>query len=426
MKKLLVFFLTLFLFSSVYAERVIEGYFFQLLSYCDDKRYYLCVKGESTPFTGTLIDTKVSVEHREKSYKNGLQHGISKDYYGNGNKSKETNFKYNKKRGKQTFWHKNGNIKQIINWKDGQKHGKETTWWRKNNTKKQVINWRDGQKVGLETKWSRKGKEKYQKSHKATEQKQKLNTDSYGVMYALNPKRLYTGQDTTLHPSGKKLAITNYKDGLKDGIFTRYSETGSVKEKTNYKKGKKHGAYESWYDNGNKMRVATYMDGKLHGLLTNWHSHDPIKSIETNYENGKKHGLETSWYENGAKKSHRNYTMGTIDKKTIKIWNREGGKDRQDPEPTLGGLIKADASTFGYEGYIAIINTSVDLLKKQATNGDAQAQYQLGLNHLGVGKPSHNQDLEKAIYWLEKAAKQQHPGAEYDLLLIRWLKASFL
>ena len=156
MKKLLVFFLTLFLFSSVYAERVIEGYFFQLLSYCDDKRYYLCVKGESTPFTGTLIDTKVSVEHRDKSYKNGLKHGFSKDYYGNGNKSKETNFKYNKKNGKETIWHKNGNIKQIINWKDGQKHGKETTWWRKNNTKKQVINWKDGQKVGLETKWSKR------------------------------------------------------------------------------------------------------------------------------------------------------------------------------------------------------------------------------------------------------------------------------
>jgi antitoxin component YwqK of YwqJK toxin-antitoxin module len=164
MNKLLALLLTLFLFSSAYSERVIKGYNFTVLKYCDDKRYYYCFKGESTPFTGTFIDTKVSVEHREKSYKNGLQHGVSKDYYDNGNKSKETNFKHNKKSGKQTFWHKNGNIKQIINWKDGQKHGKETTWWRKNNTKKQVINWKDGQKVGLETKWSRKGKEKSQTS----------------------------------------------------------------------------------------------------------------------------------------------------------------------------------------------------------------------------------------------------------------------
>jgi len=419
MKKLLTILLTLFLFSSVYAERIIEGYGYEILSFCDDKRLYLCAKGESTPFTGTFIDTRAS-EHRKKSYKNGLQHGISRDSYENGNKSKETTFKNHKKNGKQTLWHKNGNIKQIINWKDDQKHGKETTWWRKNNTKKQVINWKDGQKVGLETKWSRKGKEKYQKSHKATEQKQKLNTDSYGVMYAFNPKRLYTGQDTTLYPSGKKLLITNYKDGLKDGLFTSYSEAGDVKEKTNYKKGKKHGAHESWYDNGNKMRVATYVDGKLHGLLTNWHSHDPIKSIETNYENGKKHGLERSWHENGGKKLEGYYTLGVTDPKDIKMWDQKGKKIKYKPKPKRNNYGPPIVSFFGNDGYFEITQGSVDLLKKWAEEGKASSQYSVGIKYLGNKEYDHERDLEKARYWLEKAANQGHSAAKSELEKMGW------
>jgi len=422
MKKTLAKLLILLLLSSVHAEvRIVEATGWHL-PYCShDKRYY-CVKGEAAPFTGIFIDTGSNSKHSEKSYKNGLQHGMSKDYYDNGSKFKETNFKYNKKNGRQALWYKNGNLKQIINWKDDQKHGKETAWWRKNNTKKQEINWKSGQKSGLEIKWSKKGEERYQKFHKVKQKNiPKLNTDQYGIMYALNPKRLYTGQNTTKYPNGKKLAITSYKNGLKDGIFTRYSKIGRVKEKTNYKKGKKHGAHESWYDNGNKMRVATYMDGKLHGLLTNWHSQDPIKSIETNYENGKKHGLEKSWHENGSKKLEGYYALGVINSKDIKMWDQEGKKIKYKPKLKISDYNPSTVIFIGNQGYISITQDGViDLLKKEAEEGKASSQYSIGINHLGSGEYYHEQNLKKARYWLEKAANQGHTAAKSELEKMGW------
>ncbi len=48
-----------------------------------------------------------------------------------------------------------------------------------------------------------------------------------------------------------------------------------------------------------------------------------------------------------------------------------------------------------------------------ADQGDAQAQYELGLMHeLGMGI---EKNLDQAFMWYQKSANQEHPKAQYNL-----------
>ena len=141
MKKLLTILLTLFLFSSAYAEaRVVDK-----LEYRDGVAYAV---GESEGFSGKLVTTYSNgKKETEINYQDGKQEGLDIWWWRNGNKGRESNYKNGKLNGLETEWYKGG-IKQIeTNYKDGEKHGLETRWNRNsvkqretNYTAKQVIN----------------------------------------------------------------------------------------------------------------------------------------------------------------------------------------------------------------------------------------------------------------------------------------------
>jgi len=68
-------------------------------------------------------------------------------------------------------------------------------------------------------------------------------------------------------------------------------------------------------------------------------------------------------------------------------------------------------STFGED--VAKEKVTAEMYRKAAVNGDAKAQYNLGLcyyNGNGV-----NKDMEKAVEWYLKAAEQGHAEAQYAL-----------
>ncbi|EIJ44324.1 Sel1 repeat protein [Beggiatoa alba B18LD] len=56
----------------------------------------------------------------------------------------------------------------------------------------------------------------------------------------------------------------------------------------------------------------------------------------------------------------------------------------------------------------------------QAEQGNAEAQYQLGLMYSeGETTP---QNFDRALFWLSKAARQGHPKAHYSLVLLRQIQ----
>ena len=59
------------------------------------------------------------------------------------------------------------------------------------------------------------------------------------------------------------------------------------------------------------------------------------------------------------------------------------------------------------------LETSRLWLEKAAELGLAEAQFELGLSHHGVG--GHTVSMEKARFWFERAAEQGYPNAQYNL-----------
>jgi len=130
MNKLLSLLLTLFLFSSVYAEaRVIDK-----LKYRDGIAYAV---GENEGFSGQLVTHYSNGKKEiEINYKNGKQEGLDTWWYRNGQKGRKSHYKNNKLDGLETEWLDDGSIEATINWRNGKKIGLETRFsYRANGTK---------------------------------------------------------------------------------------------------------------------------------------------------------------------------------------------------------------------------------------------------------------------------------------------------
>ena len=80
--------------------------------------------------------------------------------------------------------------------------------------------------------------------------------------------------------------MRNYKDGdLVDKTIFKYSFfTGQITEQS-YKDGKKDGKWTKWYKDGEKKYEKNYKDGKKDGKWTEWDENGQIKS-EATYKDG--------------------------------------------------------------------------------------------------------------------------------------------
>ena len=83
----------------------------------DEDKIKGCVEREYYP------DSKLMRPMREIPYKNGLQEGIRKDYYNNGNLRGEIPFKHGKTEGVVKAYHESGNLKYEATHKNGKSDG---------------------------------------------------------------------------------------------------------------------------------------------------------------------------------------------------------------------------------------------------------------------------------------------------------------
>ena len=72
----------------------------------------------------------------------------------------------------------------------------------------------------------------------------------------------YTGVAVKKYRSGRKWQEFTYKDGKKDGLWTRWHPNGRLRSKRTYKDGKLDGPLTVWLENGQKSSEVTWKDGK--------------------------------------------------------------------------------------------------------------------------------------------------------------------
>ena len=81
-----------------------------------------------------------------------------------------------------------------------------------------------------------------------------------GLLY-LNDEP-YSGWAKMIHDSGQVQALSQFKDGKLDGLFTVWADNGQKVKEGILKDGKQHGSYTEWHENGQKATEVTFKDGE--------------------------------------------------------------------------------------------------------------------------------------------------------------------
>lgn len=98
----------------------------------DEDKIKGCVEREYYP------DSKLMRPMREIPYKNGLQEGIRKDYYNNGNLRGEIPFKHGKTEGVVKAYHESGNLKYEATHKNGKIEGIAKSYYDNGNLERET------------------------------------------------------------------------------------------------------------------------------------------------------------------------------------------------------------------------------------------------------------------------------------------------
>jgi antitoxin component YwqK of YwqJK toxin-antitoxin module len=123
---------------------------------------------------------------------------------------------------------------------------------------------------------------------------QKKNIVSEGKVV----NKLFEGEWKYYHEDSKVImTLENYKKGKLDGLRTVFYPSAKIADKTNYVNGIKQGLYLKYSENGIVLEEVNYNNGELDGLAT---YKDPQGNIvaQGNYKAGKKSGI-WKFYENG-------------------------------------------------------------------------------------------------------------------------------
>jgi len=117
------------------------------------------------------------------------------------------------------------------------------------------------------------------------------------------------GRLTRWWGNGQVYSEGNYTYGKKQGKFSWWYESGTLKETRFWNDDKPAGITTQWYENGKKYAEGMYKKGMLHGQLIWWYE-DGQKKEEVNFLQGERDGFAWWWYPDGAKKGVADISNG--------------------------------------------------------------------------------------------------------------------
>ena len=138
-----------------------------------------------------------------------------------------------------------------------------------------------------------------------------------------NGERIRHGPYVEIYVSGAKEIVGRYRNGRRDGTWTRWHANGKVDTITIYADGKPQ-SFEAWHDNGQKWEEGYFKDGFKEGTWIRWHGNGQ-KEFEGHFEHGTLEHLYTMWHDNGQKEEQGGYKHGVRDG-VWTMWHRNGQK----------------------------------------------------------------------------------------------------
>ena len=129
--------------------------------------------------------------------------------------------------------------------------------------------------------------------------------DSEQLVYLPDRQTLYTGWSNKMHPNGKIDDLIHYKDGKRDGPWSRWYDNGQQQYDFIMKEGKMMPGV-GWKPTG-EPSPTKIVDGT--GPCVGYHTNGR-KRFEGRRVNGDLEGIVSVWYGNGAPYWQRNYKQG--------------------------------------------------------------------------------------------------------------------
>ena len=119
------------------------------------------------------------------------------------------------------------------------------------------------------------------------------------------------GLEYWYYESGNKMAERVYKNGILNGDFIRYNESGLITSSSKYVNGELQGQQKG-YKNGILSYTVEYKNNLISGDQIFYYESGVI-SGKINYVKGTKFGTEFSYYETGEKEIVRKYINGNLE-----------------------------------------------------------------------------------------------------------------
>ena len=203
--------------------------------------------GENTPFTGKYTIYYMGGEiKKQRSYKNGLKHGVAQTWYKNGQVENNASFKNGEMNGSVSSWYENGQIQYQTDVKNGKP-------------------------IAVATVWHKNGQKNIEENH--------------------NINGLKHGKTTIWYQDGQIESIANFKNDKIDGLIINWYKNGEVESKGNFKDGKADGETRSFYNDGRLKETRIYENGVLieikdpSTISSSSDEHKLAIVSENNYEN---------------------------------------------------------------------------------------------------------------------------------------------
>lgn len=214
---------------------------------------------------------------------------------------------------------KSSQIGLVIHYKNGKRNGECVIYWPSGAIHKK-FSYLNGIGFGKSESWYKNGK-KESESDGAQNNRWNYWTED-GTQIIKEGNGYYIGY----HPNGALQIKGKYVNGLQEGEWKWYRESGKVLYIENFVNGKQNGDYIFYFENGQIRTFGQYQNGKMEGIWKEWNIDGKQISVLVR-NNGAANGEYISWYDNGNMQSKGVFKVGKEDGKW-EYWNEDGSLKR--------------------------------------------------------------------------------------------------
>lgn len=244
----------------------------------------------------------------ELPYEKGVINGVRKNYFKNGEIKYELNFVNGNRDGYYKGYHINRNVQVEGYYENDEQHGAWKFYYANGNLSGQEF-FQVGTLVGISEDYDKHGRYVANFDYTLGTFNNVYQLDSNGKIYHASKLRNGNGYYELKTDNGKTYYKAKYIGGEKDSLVTTYFGNGKMRVLESFKMGKRDGFYKSFNEKGILTSMGLYKNDEQDSVWNHYFDDGKILKIN-HFKNGKLDGPSFVFYENGKKEVERSYKDG--------------------------------------------------------------------------------------------------------------------